>query len=89
MAAIKGKSPVGGAAVGAAGEAATLLGRVAMGGLCGVGLVWTISALWPTGRRFVRLFASQLENLSHNYPTVLLGLVVGIGATLVWQALRK
>lgn len=89
MAAIKGKSPVGGAVSGAANQAAVLAGRVAIGGLCGVGAVWTISALWPLGRRYVRLFASQLENLSHDYPTVLLGLVLGIGATLVWQALRK
>lgn len=89
MAAIKGKSPVGGAVSGMANDAAALLGRTAIGGLCGVGLVWTVSALWPMGRRYVRFFASQLENLSHDYPTVLLGLVLGIGATLVWQALRK
>jgi hypothetical protein len=87
MAAIKGRTS--NAVAGAAGEAGTLLGRVAVGAMCGVGLVWTVTALWPAARRYVRLFGSQMETLSQSYPSVLLGLLLGITVTLVWQAMRK
>ena len=72
-----------------AGHAATLLGRAVLGGLCGVGLVWTVTALWPPGHGYVRRFGHHIQLLARDYPIVLLGLMMGISAALLWQALRK
>jgi hypothetical protein len=86
----KAKGGGASAAAGAfAGQLGQLLGRLVLGGLSGVGLVWTLTALWPPSRSYVRGFGHQLQLLSHDYPAVVLGLLGGTLVTLLWQSLRK
>jgi len=70
-------------------ETAQLLGRMVLGGLCGVGLMWTLTALWPPSQSYVRHFGTHLATLSRSQPVVLIGLLVGSVGTLLWQALKK
>lgn len=77
------------AAVNGAGQAAQVLGRAGLGGLCGVGFMWVLTVFYPPSKSYVLRFGSQLETLSRDYPVVALGLLLGMGAALLWQALRK
>jgi hypothetical protein len=72
-----------------AGRALEVFQRLALGGLCGVGAVWTLTALWPVSRPFVRQFGYQVQKFAGAYPVVLLGLLLGVGGALLWQAFRK
>jgi hypothetical protein len=72
-----------------AGQTLHLLGRMLLGGLCGVGAVWTLSALWPPSRGVIHTFGNHFQALSREYPAVILGLLLGMVASLIWQAVKK
>lgn len=72
-----------------AADAARLLGRTLLGGLCGVGLVWTLTAAWPASKPIVQLAGDRIQSLTGDYPVVALGLLAGMGAALLWQALKR
>ncbi len=83
------KSSARTAVSGAAGQAFQILGRTALGGLCGVGLLLTLRAFWPASRTWIGQLGDGLELLARDQPAVTLGLILGTGAALLWQALRK
>ena len=71
------------------GQTIQLAGQVLLGGLCGVGLLWTLTTLWPMSRRWVLRAGDFIETLSSNQPVVIVGLLAGMSAALIWRALRK
>ncbi|MBM3456948.1 MAG: hypothetical protein FJX77_00215 [Armatimonadetes bacterium] len=66
-----------------------MVGRAAVGGLCGVGFLWTLTAVWPVSRFGIHQLALQMERLSSGYPVVAVGLFVGIVAALLWQSVQQ
>ena len=70
-------------------RAGQALAQVVVGGFCGVGLAWAVTATWPPGARLVTRLGHQIEAFSGQYPAVIVGLLIGIMATLVWQSARK
>ena len=73
----------------AARQPLRLLVNAVLGGMCGVGFLWTLTAAWPPSRRYVLRFGDHLESWSHDYPTVVLGLLVGVIGALALQAMKK
>jgi hypothetical protein len=72
-----------------AGSLLTLAQRVVLGALCGVGLVWTVTALWTPSKSYVLGFGHHVSRFSVQYPVVLLGLMLGILVSLLWSAVKK
>jgi hypothetical protein len=83
------KGKTSGAAGAMTGQAVTLGTQTVLGGLCGVGLVWTLNALWPPSRRLVDQFGDGMQNLAQDYPVVLLGLLIGVLGALTWNAVKR
>jgi hypothetical protein len=79
-----------GAAVGkGAGQALQVLGRAGLGGLCGIGFVWLLTVLYSPSRVIVLGFGRQFQTLARDFPEAVLGLLLGMGIALLWQAVRK
>lgn len=84
------KSGKGGSGMGpVAGSLLTLGQRVLLGGLCGVGAVWAVTALWSPSKALVWNFSHQVSKFSIHYPVALLGLTVGVLGSLLWSAVKK
>ncbi len=65
------------------------VGRAVVGGLCGVGLVWTLGAMWPASKPYIQALGNQIERLSGSYPTVAVGLIGGVMVTLLCHSVRR
>lgn len=90
MAAVSKGGKGGGGGVGpVAGSLLTVGQRVLLGGLCGVGAVWAVTALWAPSKTFVWQFSHQVSKFSIHYPVALLGLMVGVLGSLLWCAVKK
>ncbi len=72
-----------------AGSAVGVLQRVVLGALCGVGLVWTLTAVWPPCRSYVSGLGHHIGRFSIHNPVVLLGLLLGVFGSLLWSAVKK
>jgi hypothetical protein len=70
-------------------QALRLMGQVLLGGLCGVGLLWTLTTAWPISRSYVHRVGDCIEAVSGTQPIVMVGLIVGTLTALFWQALKK
>jgi len=70
-------------------RALELAGRTLTGGLCGIGLMWVLTAMWPPAKPYVYQVGRQIETMSDQHPVVMVGLMAGILASLVWQAAKR
>jgi len=85
----KAAAPSGAGIKVAAEQAGQVLGRAVLGGLCGVGFVWALTVIWPPVKSYVVVFGRQVELFTRQYPVMTSGLLLGVFAALLWQALSK